>query len=282
MKKDLEPYGCFYRECNQKLLKMFASEAKWIGHIRAAHTPGGTWVCRMMPHSSSPGAVVVLSTEDEFKKHLESEHAGMYPKSRIDTMAKGAYRPHQTKVEDMFRDECPMICPASLDQSPETAIVLGVPHMANHLLSLALQALPERSVQSSESEFIDDEDSDDDDDGGNDDAGKSSSPAKKRAVRGTIREGLETLPDPSFEDPSEPLITRAERDTTLQLSGDRLNFYGYLPLVQRQHRELNEISQAQDPKMGPFIQQQMGVNDVLALQRELVQREARRRVAARR
>lgn len=273
MKKDLEPYGCFYPECNKALLKMFASEARWIGHIRAAHTPGGTWVCRMMPHNSSPGAVVVLSTEEEFKGHLESEHAGMYPKSRIDTMAKGAYRPHQTKVEDIFRDECPMRCPASLDESPKTAIVLGVPHVANHLLSLALQALPERSVRSSQSEF----NSHDDDDGGNEDAG-----ARKRAVRGTIRDGLETLPDPSFKDPPERPTTGAERDTELQLSGDRLNFYGYLPSVQRQHRELDEISQVQDPTMEPFIEQQMGINDVSALGRELIQRDERRRLAARR
>ncbi|KAK4161715.1 hypothetical protein QBC43DRAFT_323136 [Cladorrhinum sp. PSN259] len=281
VKKDLEPYGCFYRECNKTLLKMFASEAKWIGHIRAAHMPGGTWVCRMMPHNSSPGAVVVLNTEDEFKKHLESEHAGMYPKSRIEAMANRAYRPHQTKVEDMFRDECPMRCPASLDESPKTAIVLGVPHVANHLLSLALQALPERSVRSSEDEFIDDEDGDDDDDSGNDDAGKSSSPAKKRVVRETIRDGLETLPDPSFEDPSESLTTRAERDTELQLSSDRLNFYGYLPSVQKQHREQTEICQAGDPTMEPFIKEQMGVNDVSALRLELVQREELQRVVAR-
>jgi len=53
LKKDLEPYSCLYTECGTKLLKMFDSEAKWVSHIQVAHSPGGTWVCRMMPHKDS-------------------------------------------------------------------------------------------------------------------------------------------------------------------------------------------------------------------------------------
>jgi len=99
-------------------------------------------------------------------------------------MAKSAWRPQQAKVEDMFRDECPMRCPASMETSPDKAIVLGVPHVANHLLSLALKALPERSVRSSKSQFMGD-----DDDG---------NPIVVMRVRDSIHDILEELPQSGF------------------------------------------------------------------------------------
>jgi len=190
LKKDPEPYNCFYQECGMTLLKMVASETKWDDHLRVAHSPGGTWVCRMTPHkdgdlnNNSLGPIVVLNTENDFKGHLETEHVGMYPKSRIHAMAKSAWRPQQAKVEDMFRDECPMRCPASMETSPDKAIVLGVPHVANHLLSLALKALPERSVRSSKSQFMGD-----DDDG---------NPIVVMRVRDSIHDILEELPQSGF------------------------------------------------------------------------------------
>jgi serine/threonine protein kinase len=106
----------------------------------------------MPPHS----AAVVLHSEVEFKEHLEENHAGMYPMSRVATMAKGAYRPAPVGV-DLF-DECPMKCPES-QASPETVghVRRLTPHVASHLLSLALESLPERSARSSESEFSDDD-----------------------------------------------------------------------------------------------------------------------------
>jgi len=287
LKKDLEPYSCLYTECGTKLLKMFDSEAKWVSHIQVAHSPGGTWVCRMMPHkhsnlnSNDPGAGVVLNTEDDFKQHLQTEHEGMYPKSKIDTMAKAAFRPHQTRVADMFRDECPMRCPASMETSPEKAIVLGASHVANHLLLLALEALPERSVRSSESELMDD---DDDDDDGSDN--KNPPKAEKKNVRGTIRDELEELPHLDYGDDSSSLWTNEEgiegseeipppppahgapqqlikSEGTQQLApGARLRYYGYLPVIKRQHRKLDDVSQLKDPTMEKFIRKQKGVEDL--------------------
>ncbi|KAK0612122.1 hypothetical protein B0T14DRAFT_608066 [Immersiella caudata] len=303
LKKDLEPYNCFYPECGMTILKMFASEAKWAEHLRVAHAPGGTWVCRMTPHkddNTNAGLMVALSTEDDFKTHLRTEHAGMYPESRIDSMTKSAWRPHQAKVEDMFRDECPMRCPASLETAPDKAIILGVPHVANHLLSLALEALPERSVRSSESQFMDDDDT----------------PAAKRDSISELLEGkLGGLPDPSFVDPfgemevlidpeggfsgseirpptppltgirTEPLeypLVTPESSSSVPgmmplLRGARLRYYGFLPLVEKQHRELDNISQIQDPTMEEFFRRQKGVDDLELFLLQTKQRNARRR-----
>lgn len=284
------------------ILKLFGSEAKWVDHLRAAHSPGGSWVCRMTPHkdrnlnSSNVGPIVVLNTENDFRNHLETEHVGMYPKSRIDAIVKNAWRPQQAKVEDMFRDECPMRCPASMETSPEKAIVLGVPHVANHLLSLALEALPERSVRSSKSQFVDDDDDDDD----------------KRVARDKIRDGLEELPDPEFEDPFEgsllpwdpergvegseelpppppsdgapsgPLEITPKTDGRVNdrvplLGGARLRYYGFLPLIERQHRELDDISQIKDPTMETFLRKQKGADDLSLFLLQALKSRARRR-----
>jgi len=50
---------------------------------------------------------------------------------------------------------------------------------------------------------------------------------------------------------------------TQQLApGARLRYYGYLPVIKRQHRKLDDVSQLKDPTMEKFIRKQKGVEDL--------------------
>ncbi|KLU86583.1 hypothetical protein MAPG_05595 [Magnaporthiopsis poae ATCC 64411] len=234
--KDLEPYHCFDPEC-QTLLKMFPNEGQWVGHIRAFHSPG-SWVCRMMPHTTA----VMLDTEGAFRKHLEDEHAGMYPKSRIDTLAKGSYRP---AVHANLFDECPMKCPASqasLESATERSAL--VPHIANHLLLLALESLPERSVRSSQVVSSDD-------DGDSEERMNSS----LRRIRGTVQDGLESLP--LFDSTDVGPVAEDTRDEGLPEA--YYEDYSHIPMVEHQRRPLDTISQLKDPVMEKFFWIQKGI-----------------------
>ncbi|KAL8370607.1 hypothetical protein RB595_000805 [Gaeumannomyces hyphopodioides] len=261
VKKDLEPYHCFYPEC-QTLLKIFPKESQWTEHIRAFHLPG-SWVCRMVPHTKP----VILHTEDDFRRHLEGEHDGMYPKSRINTMVKGSYRP--ATQANLF-NECPMKCPATGSQASYDSITERGPlvsHVANHLLSLALRSLPERSVRSSRV-VSDDEDSEE---------GVNLSLPR---AQGTVQDFLESLPplDPADFSP----VAEDARDRLDDRGGFKLAWlhedYGYVPEVEAhlegRRRPLDAISQLRDPTMEAFFRLQKGVGNVSLL---LQQMEARRR-----
>ena len=152
MKADLEPFNCISEEC-QIFLKMFSMESQWAGHIRAAHLPG-TWICRMCPR----GSVAVLESEADFTEHLEQSHAGMYPASHMEIIARGAHRPAPAGGYLFDDDECPMRCGVSKTSPGEVGNAAAFnQHIAQHLLSLALESLPERSVRSSQNSFSNDD-----------------------------------------------------------------------------------------------------------------------------
>jgi len=46
------------------------------------------------------------------------------------------------------------------------------------------------------------------------------------------------------------------------LGGARLRYYGFLPLVEKQHRKLDDISQIKDPTMETFFSRQKGIDDL--------------------
>ncbi|RFN44923.1 tetratricopeptide repeat domain-containing protein [Fusarium flagelliforme] len=141
VKRDLEPYNCLEQGC-QEHLRMFASEEQWINHIRTCHSHG-TWICRLKPHQEAE----VFEDEATVREHLQTQHEGMVPKSRVETLIRSMHRPGSG---NLFK-ECPLNC---LDHpsTPESNHLTK--HIANHLLSLAMEALPERSVASSQTSFL--------------------------------------------------------------------------------------------------------------------------------
>jgi len=253
---------------------MFPSESQWASHVKTFHSPG-SWVCRIKPHTTA----VVLGTEEAFRQHLEDEHDGMYPKSRVNTIIKGSYRP--VTQASLFED-CPMRCPASLESSTEPGPL--VPHIANHLLSLALESLPERSVRSSL--------------GLSDDSLKDSEEKTELYVprlRGTIQDGLKSLPPLDFDivslqhfsmkdflsrdgnfDTDEsavdiPELVRDSGDDEVLILMHEVD-YSHIPTFARQRRQLDAITQLKDPMMEPFIRLQKGVKNVSLLLRQIENR----------
>ena len=137
MKKDLEPYNCLEKGC-QEYLSLFSTENQWVNHVKACHSIG-MWVCRLRPHTSN----ILLDSEDDFRDHLIRDHDGMFPKSRIGAMIKAAYRPSG----EILYETCPMNCGFQKTSESDKSSLAG--HIATHLLCLALESLPERSVRSS-------------------------------------------------------------------------------------------------------------------------------------
>ncbi|KAG8422124.1 hypothetical protein J3459_010709 [Metarhizium acridum] len=172
VKKDLEPYSCLDEEC-QTYLKMFPTEEQWSSHMKTRHMRG-TWVCRMKPHSEAKS----FSDEDQVQDHLKQKHEGMYPRWLTRTVINSMYRP----ADGYFFDECPMKCQ---DQPPSSEPDRLAHHIATHLLSLAMEALPERSVASSQSHFLDDDDWEEDE-------------TSSASTRETMRSGIHMLPAINF------------------------------------------------------------------------------------
>ncbi|RBA18521.1 hypothetical protein FPRO05_10814 [Fusarium proliferatum] len=160
-------------EC-QQYLKMFSSEEQWVKHIRTYHSRG-IWICRLEPHKQAES----FTEQSTVRQHLEVHHKGMFPKSRIETLLKSMHRLDETNLFE----ECPLNC---LDQPSAAESDRLTQHVANHLLSLAMDSLPERSVASSQSSFLMKDK----------DQSESSSITQTNA---TVQEGLNELPRLDFE-----------------------------------------------------------------------------------
>lgn len=96
----------------------------------------------MKPHQQAKS----FSDKGALRDHLERQHEGMYPKSRVNILVKSMYRPSDGNLFE----ECPMNCQSQPLTSESDRLAH---HVATHLLSLAIEALPERSVASSQSKF---------------------------------------------------------------------------------------------------------------------------------
>ena len=101
----------------------------------------------MKPHQNAE----LFDNKGALRDHLAREHQGKYPKSQVDILMKAMYRPNDGNLFG----ECPMYCE---DQPLPSESDDLVQHVANHLLSLAIEALPERSIASSQSKFSEDDD----------------------------------------------------------------------------------------------------------------------------
>ncbi|KAK1749398.1 hypothetical protein QBC47DRAFT_151925 [Echria macrotheca] len=256
VKKDLEPYNCFHPEC-QKVLRLFPNERQWISHTKTSHS-SGSWVCRMPPHATG----MKLDTKDAFERHMEIDHAGMYLVSELETLAKGAYLPAPT--HQLF-PECPMRCLTNdipqLDELQDSKSL--IPHIANHLLLLAVEALPERSVRSSE-EFSSEQD---EDEGNELDIKKGTSPRK---IRTTIRDALESLPT---------VGSLSYDDWSASSDGGRLSEWGHFACVRQQHSVVDVVDQLQDPAMKSFFMEQHRLSDVSLLRTQILRARRRWRIA---
>jgi len=207
----------------------------------------------MPPHSAG----LALATEDSFQEHMETEHGGMYPIHEIVAIARGAYRPAPTSL--LF-EGCPMRCSEKDIEFGEGAGLL-LSHIANHLLLLALEALPERSIRSG-SEFSGDEDDDD----GKDLGGEQQWPTTSIKTI-PIEDKLAALP---------PVDWSSIPDRDRRPPGeDRLSEYGYFARIRQQHLVPDAIDQLEDPIMETFIKRHRKVDDISMLRSQILQ--ARRR-----
>ncbi|KAI9692088.1 MAG: hypothetical protein M1820_009523 [Bogoriella megaspora] len=135
VKRDLEPYNCFFPEC-QIRLKMFSTESQWANHVRTQHARGH-WVCRMRPHDN-----LIFQEEEHFRAHVQEAHPGLFPKSQLAVLGRRSYR--NSPAFDM----CPLGCPretiSTAREAGQQQVDPVMRHIANHLLSLALESLPPR------------------------------------------------------------------------------------------------------------------------------------------
>ncbi|KAI9660902.1 MAG: hypothetical protein M1821_009229 [Bathelium mastoideum] len=155
IKKDLEPYNCFYPEC-QSYLNMFSTEGQWLSHVRTKHAPV-KWICPLRSHRDS----FAFDNEGHFLAHMKNDHRGAYPESQLATLSRRSCRSDPSALFDRCILGC---CQEAVSAGPELGkkrIDLLARHIANHLLSLAMESLPLRAdLKGSDTGDFETEDSD--------------------------------------------------------------------------------------------------------------------------
>ncbi|KAI9682813.1 MAG: hypothetical protein M1822_006303 [Bathelium mastoideum] len=155
IKKDLEPYNCFYPEC-QSYLNMFSTEGQWLNHVRTKHAPV-KWICPLRSHRDS----FAFDNEEHFLAHMKNDHRGAYPESQLATLSRRSCRSDPSALFDRCILGCSQGAVSAGPELGKTRIDLLARHIANHLLSLAMESLPLRAdLKGSDTGDFETEDSD--------------------------------------------------------------------------------------------------------------------------
>ncbi|KAF2660413.1 hypothetical protein K491DRAFT_711899 [Lophiostoma macrostomum CBS 122681] len=144
VEQDLQPYVCIYPDC-LAVQRAFGSIPEWNQHINDSHL--ALWVCSLCDESSpnqhSPGR---LPSSEELATHLDQNHGSLSNTQRRSLLKKG----RRSAPGSAAFESCPF-CSLEFgkDDQPRCR-----EHVANHLLSLSLLCLPDRSDLHNPDEFV--------------------------------------------------------------------------------------------------------------------------------
>lgn len=151
---DLEPYACIFEKCPDHKV-FFRDRNTWISHMKNSHTT--RWICAASP--AHPTMNFSFSTEDEYEAHMFEVHQGTFTQSQLTMLKKHSKVPtsvtfrscplcgYEPLKEDLRKhvlameyDEVP---PEDTERLASDRITK---HLASHLESIAVKALPWQDV----------------------------------------------------------------------------------------------------------------------------------------
>ncbi|KAK7916875.1 guanyl-nucleotide exchange factor [Apiospora marii] len=138
--EDLSPYVCVYEDCDSPDA-MYLSTDQWKAHLAKSHS-ASRWICDSCWLDSDNPSEFEFDAEKAWSDHLAAEHEGEYEEEDLEDFAEASCRSVIPPVS------CPLChgnAPSSKPDADE--------HIAEHLHSFALQALPWETVGTDEDEI---------------------------------------------------------------------------------------------------------------------------------
>lgn len=129
VRDDLLPYTCFYDPCLGNK-NFFAKRADWILHLKHEHSVN-RWICEDCPVLPSDPTLPTFTTVQDWASHREIVHEERLEGSELRLEARMSERMVLDPVH------CPL-CP----HAPYKMNLEEDDHIANHLQTFALKALP--------------------------------------------------------------------------------------------------------------------------------------------
>lgn len=130
---DLSPYVCVYADCD-KPDDMYITTDEWKKHLKDCHRVS-RWICDTCWLESDNPTESEFDLEEEWLDHMVAAHNGEYDESDIPDLAEASRRTVIPPVS------CPLCYGNTPLLHPETD-----KHIAEHLHSFALQALPWETI----------------------------------------------------------------------------------------------------------------------------------------
>ncbi|RSL97519.1 hypothetical protein CEP52_010868 [Fusarium oligoseptatum] len=131
--EDLSPYVCVYDDCDSPD-SMYVTTAEWKKHIRDKHSRA-RWICDACWQNSSRPEKFEFDSQEEWHRHTLAEHGDEVDESDMPDLTELSQR---TGVPPIA---CPLCVEDTSLRNPETD-----KHLAEHIHSFALQALPWDSI----------------------------------------------------------------------------------------------------------------------------------------
>ncbi|KAK3319881.1 hypothetical protein B0T19DRAFT_433240 [Cercophora scortea] len=127
--EDLAPYVCIYGDCNDPDT-MYVTSEEWKKHLEGSHGVP-CWICDPCWLESTDREEFEFDREKDWRLHMQSEHAAELDEGDLPDLAEASQRTAIQRVA----------CPLCHDPAPPLHPLLDK-HIAEHLHSFALQALP--------------------------------------------------------------------------------------------------------------------------------------------
>ncbi|KAM0546754.1 hypothetical protein ACHAPJ_010682 [Fusarium lateritium] len=137
--EDLGPYTCIYPECDDPD-NMYTITDEWKKHIERSHSVV-RWICDTCWMDSETPEDFEFDSEDTWMAHAKSEHGGEFDDTDLPDLMEESRRTVAPPVA------CPLCFGDELLLSPERD-----KHLSEHLLSFALQSLPQETFISEQEE----------------------------------------------------------------------------------------------------------------------------------
>ncbi|KAK8103236.1 hypothetical protein PG984_016382 [Apiospora sp. TS-2023a] len=138
--EDLCPYVCVYEGCDTPDT-MYLSTEQWKAHLAKYHS-ASRWICDTCWLESNDPSEFEFDAEQAWTDHLAAEHEGEYEEEDLEDLAEASRR---SVIP-------PVSCPLCYENSPPLKPDADS-HIAEHLHSFALQALPWETVGTEEDEI---------------------------------------------------------------------------------------------------------------------------------